>query len=68
MCIGVVIKRTEKNRVVEITRKRVQATLEQAQVLLAASGGGTELNIVFIERLNGTMHQRLASLTRKCWH
>jgi len=68
LCIGVVIKRTEKNRVVEITRKMVQGTLEQAQMLLSASHGGTVLNTAFIERLNGTIRQRLASLTRKCRH
>jgi transposase-like protein/IS1 family transposase len=68
VCIAVVIKRTQKKRVVEITRKMVQGTLEQAQVLLAASGGGTVLNTAFIERLNGTIRQRLASLTRKCRH
>jgi IS1 family transposase len=68
VCIAVVIKRTEKKRVVEITRKMVQGTLEQAQVLLSASQGGTMLNTAFIERLNGTIRQRLASLTRKCRH
>src|SRR5437588_4607417 len=68
LCIAVVIKRTEKKRVVEITRKMVQGTLEQAQTLLSASGGGTVLNTAFIERLNGTIRQRLASLTRKCRH
>ncbi|HEY6408384.1 MAG TPA: hypothetical protein VIY29_13030 [Ktedonobacteraceae bacterium] len=68
LCIAVVIKRAEKKRVVEITRKMVQGTLEQAQVLLAASHGGTVLNTAFIERLNGTIRQRLASLTRKCRH
>ena len=46
----------------------VQGTLEQAQVLLSASHGGTVLNTAFIERLNGTIRQRLASLTRKCRH
>ncbi len=68
LCIAVVIKRTEKKRVVGITRKVVQGTLEQAQRLLEASCGGTVLNTAFIERLNGTMRQRLASLTRKCRH
>jgi transposase-like protein/IS1 family transposase len=68
LCIGVVIKRTQKKRVVDITRKMVQGTLEHAQALLAASCGGTVLNTAFIERLNGTMRQRLASLTRKCRH
>src|SRR5260370_1445979 len=65
---AVVQKRTEKKRWVEITRKMVQGTLEQAQVLLSASHGGTVLNTAFIERLNGTIRQRLASLTRKCRH
>jgi transposase-like protein/IS1 family transposase len=68
LCIAVVIKRTQKKRVVEIMRKMVQGTLDQAQALLSASGGGTLLNTAFIERLNGTMRQRLASLTRKCRH
>jgi hypothetical protein len=68
LCSAVVIKRTHKKRVVEITRKMVQGTWEQAQALLASSLGGTVLNTAFIERLNGTMRQRLASLTRKCRH
>ena len=37
VCIAVVIKRTQKKRVVDITRKLVQGTLQQAQVLLSAS-------------------------------
>jgi transposase-like protein/IS1 family transposase len=68
LCIAVVIKRTEKKRVVEVTRKLVQGALEQAQALLAASQGGTVFNTAFIERLNGTIRQRLACLTRKCRH
>ncbi len=68
LCIAVVIKRTEKKRMVAITRKMVQGTLEQAQALLSASCGARVLNTAFIERLNATMRQRLASLTRKCRH
>src|SRR6266568_3627246 len=68
LCIAVVIKRTQKKRVVEITRKMVQGTLAQAQALLSASHGGTVLNTAFTLRLNGTIRQRLASLTRKCRH
>lgn len=68
VCIAIVIKRTHKKRVVEITRKMVQGTLEHAQTLLSASCGGSVLNTAFIERLNGTMRERLASLTRKCRH
>ena len=73
MCIAVVIKRTHKKRVVEITRKMVQGTLERAQALLSASHGGTVLNTAFIERLNGsatsTYLLTLSEATHKevCW-
>jgi hypothetical protein len=63
-----VIKRTEKKRVVEITRKMAHGLLEQAEQLLQLSGGGSVLNTAFIERLNGTFRERLASLTRKSRH
>jgi hypothetical protein len=66
--IGTVIKRTEKKRVVEITRQMAHGLLKQAEQLLELSGGGNVLNTAFIERLNGTFRERLASLTRKCRH
>jgi len=68
LCIATVIKHVKKKRVVEVTRTMTLGTLEQAQKLLQATGGGTELNTSFIERFNGTMRERLASLTRKCRH
>ncbi len=68
LCIATVIKRTEKKRVVEVIWKMTLGTLEQAHKLLQASLGGTVLNTAFIERFNGTMRERLASLTRKCRH
>jgi transposase-like protein len=68
LCIATVIKHVKKHRVVQITRKMTLGTLEQAQKLLQATLGGTELNTCFIERFNGTMRERLASLTRKCRH
>lgn len=66
--IGTVIKRTEKKRVVEVTRKLSHGQERQAMYLLQTSAGGSVLNTAFIERLNGTMRERLASLTRKCRH
>jgi transposase-like protein/IS1 family transposase len=66
--IGTVIKRTEKRRVVEITRKMAHGLLERAEQLLEHSRGGEVLNTAFIERLNGTFRERLASLTRKSRH
>src|SRR5207248_658282 len=63
--IGTVIKRTEKKRVVEITRQMAHGLLDQAEQLLQLSGGGSVLNTAFIERVNGTFRERLASLSRK---
>ena len=68
LCIATVIKRTQKKRVVEVTRKMTLGTLAQASHLLQASRGGTMRNTAFIERFNGTMRERLAALTRKCRH
>ena len=62
------IKRTQKKRVVEVTRKLTWGTLEKAQRLLTMTVGCKEFNTSLIERFNGTMRERLASLTRKCRH
>jgi hypothetical protein len=66
--IGIVIKRAEKKRVVEVTRQMAHGLLDQAEQLLHLSGGGNVLNTAITLRLNGTMRERLASLTRKCRH
>jgi len=68
LCIATVIKRTEKKRVVEVTRKITRGALTKAQELLQRTVGCKEFNTSFIERLNATMRERLASLTRKCRH
>jgi hypothetical protein len=52
--IATVIKRTEKKRVVEITRQMAHGLVDQAEQLLQLSGGGNVLNTAFIERLNGS--------------
>src|SRR6266568_4760771 len=66
--IGTVIKHTKKKRVVEITRQMAHGVWGQAEKLLLCSQGGTVLNTAFIERLNATFRERLASLTRKSRH
>src|SRR5436853_4629861 len=66
--IGTVIKRTEKKRVVEITRKIAHGLLEEAENLLHSSRAGMVLNTAFLERLHGTFRERLARLTRKSRH
>ena len=68
LSIGTVIKRTQNKRVVEITRRMTHGLLAQAEKLLMQSQGGSVLNTAFIERLNGTFRERLASLTRKSRH
>ena len=66
--IGTVIKHTVKKRLKEVLRQMSHGNFEQAQKLLQLSRGGTMLNTSYIERLNGTMRERLAALTRKCRH
>lgn len=68
LCIATVIKRAEKKRVVEVTRKLSWGTFERAQQLLKMAVGCNEFNTSLIERFNGTMRERLAALTRKCRH
>ncbi len=68
LCIATVIKRTQKKRVVEVTRTMTHGSTEQAQELLKHSQGGAVLNTSFIERFNGTMRERFAMLTRKSRH
>ncbi len=68
LCIATVIKHTKKKRVVEITRKLARGTREKAKELLLQTKGCTEFNTACIERLNGTVRERLASFTRKCRH
>ncbi len=68
LLIATVIKHTKHRRVVEITRRMTQGTLERAQELLTQSKGGNVLNTAFIERLNATFRERLATLTRRCRH
>ncbi|WP_201389036.1 hypothetical protein [Ktedonobacter sp. SOSP1-52] len=66
--IGTVINKTVKKRVVEVIRRMAQGTMERANEVLLQTLGGKELNTAFIERFNGTMRERLASLTRRCRH
>lgn len=68
LLIGTVIKHTKKRHLVEITRRMTQGSLERAEQLLAQSKGGSVLNTAFIERLNATFRERLATLTRRCRH
>lgn len=66
--IGTVIKHTVKRRITEVVRRMTYGQWRKAKKLMKASKGGKKLNTSFIERLNGTFRERLASLTRRCRH
>jgi transposase-like protein/IS1 family transposase len=66
--IGTVIKHTVKKHLKEVIRKMSHGNLEKATELLKISNGGNMLNTSFIERFNGTIRERLVSMTRKCRH
>ena len=62
------IKHTVHKRLTEVVRQISHGSLEQAMRLLQRSGGGQMLTTSYIERFNGTIRERLATLTRKCRH
>jgi IS1 family transposase len=66
--IGTVIKQTVNKRLTEVLRQMSHGSIAQAMRLLQRSAGGQVLNTSYIERLNGTVRERLATLTRKCRH
>jgi hypothetical protein len=68
LCLATVIKRTQKKRVVEVTRKITRGPLDKAQELLKSTRGCKQFNTSLIERFTGTMRERLAALMRKCRH
>lgn len=65
ICIGQVAKQYQGRRVSGILRRVLQGSPEQVAGLIAASGGGKDLNMAYIERLNATFRSRLASLARR---
>src|SRR5205085_257583 len=66
--IGTVIKQTVNKHLTGVLRQMSHGSWEQAMPLLQRSGGGHMLNPSYIERFNGTVRERLATLTRKCRH
>jgi len=68
LIIGQVIK-TQKHYHLESVKQTLLCGEEkELKACLERSRGGTQINTAYIERLNGTMRERLASLTRKCRH
>lgn len=65
LLIAQVVKRYEKRRVVAVERRIVQGTVARVEKALVASQGKGVINTAYIERLNATFRERLASLTRR---
>jgi hypothetical protein len=63
--LGQVVKRSAKRRVVGVTTRAVHGTLAAILTALTATGGGSQINTAYIERLNATFRSRLAPLVRR---
>jgi transposase-like protein len=64
ICIGQVAKQYHGRRVSGIVRRVLQGSPKMVAEIIAASGG-KDLNTAYIERLNATFRNRLASLARR---
>jgi transposase-like protein/IS1 family transposase len=65
VCIAQVVKRYTKRRVVDVERRIVDGTPARVETLRRRSYGDGVINTAYIERLNATFRERLASLTRR---
>src|SRR2546428_5837661 len=63
--IAQVVKRYERRRVVETARRIIDGTPARVETLRRRSQGDGVINTAYIERLNATFRERLASLTRR---
>jgi transposase-like protein/IS1 family transposase len=65
LLIAQVVKRYENRHIVEVERRVVHGRAAQVEKARAASAGAGVINTAYIERLNGTFRERLASLARR---
>jgi len=65
VCMAQVVKRSVQRRVVDIERRIVDGTPARVETLRRRSQGNGVINTAYIERLNATFRERLASLTRR---
>jgi transposase-like protein len=65
ICIAQVVKRYVQRRVVEGERRIIAGTPARVETLRRRSQGDGVINTAYIERLNATFRERLASLTRR---
>jgi hypothetical protein len=65
VCIAQVVKRYAQRHVVDVERRIVEGTPARMETLRRRTQGGGVINTAYIERLNATFRERLASLTRR---
>jgi len=63
--LGQVIKQYAQRRVVGVTQRVVEGKATTLRAILEATGGGTQINTAFIERLNATFRACLVTLVRR---
>jgi hypothetical protein len=65
VCIAQVVKRDAQRRVVDVERRIVDGMPARVETLRRRAQGDGVINTAYIERLNATFRERLASLTRR---
>ena len=65
VCIAQVVKRYAQRRVVDVERRIVDGTPARVETRRRRAQGAGVINTAYIERLNATFRERLASLTRR---
>src|SRR5262245_8257611 len=65
VCLAQVVKRYAQRRVIDVERRSVEGTPARVETLRRRSQGEGVINTAYIERLNATFRERLASLTRR---
>jgi transposase-like protein len=65
LCIAQVVKRYAQRCVVEVERRIIAGTPARVETLRRHSQGHGVINTAYIERLNATFRERLATLTRR---
>jgi len=65
VCIAQGVKRYAQRRVVDVERRIVDGTPTRVETLRRRAQGEGVINTAYIERLNATFRERLASLTRR---
>jgi len=64
---GQVIKHQKRRRTVEVERRMVWGEKQPYQARLRAAGLSGKINTAFVERINLTIRQCIATLTRRTW-